>query len=232
VVIESGGAIVMPWLDQVNAVLEAWYPGQSGGPSIADLLFGKTNPSGQLPITFPASVDQLPRPTIPQPSDNVTPFPVNYFEGFNVGYKWYDANRLTPLFPFGYGPSYATFSFSNAALVNNLSSVSNPKFQVSFTLSNTGAVAGAEVGQVYLGLPASTGEPPRRLVGWQKVTLQPGASQTISIEVDENDSSHPLSIWDPTSGAWAVAPGQYPVYLGNSSGAASLTTVGSFTVGS
>lgn len=232
VVIESGGAIVMPWLDQVNAVLEAWYPGQSGGPAIADLLFGKANPSGKLPITFPASVDQLPRPTIPQPPDNVTPFPVNYFEGFNVGYKWYDANQLTPLFPFGYGLSYTTFSFSNAALVNNLSSVSNPNFQVSFALSNTGAVAGAEVGQVYLGLPASTGEPPRRLVGWQKVTLQPGTSQTITIEVDENDSSHPLSYWDSTSGAWAVAPGQYTVYLGNSSSAASLTTVGTFTIGS
>jgi len=232
VVIESGGAIVMPWLDQVKAVLEAWYPGQSGGPAIADLLFGKTNPSGKLPITFPASVDQLPRPTIPQPPDNVTPFPVNYFEGFNVGYKWYDANQLTPLFPFGYGLSYTTFSFRDAALVNNLSTASNPNFQVSFTLSNTGTVAGAEVGQVYLGLPASAGEPPRRLVGWQKVTLQPGTSQTISIKVDENDSSHPLSIWDPTSGAWAVAPGQYTVYLGNSSSAASLTTVGTFTVGS
>lgn len=232
VVIESGGAIVMPWLDQVNAVLEAWYPGQSGGPAIADLLFGKMNPSGKLPITFPASVDQLPRPTIPQPPDNVTPFPVNYFEGFNVGYKWYDTNQYTPLFPFGYGLSYTTFSFSNAALINNLSSPSNPNFQVSFTLSNTGAAAGAEVGQVYLGLPASTGEPPRRLVGWQKATVQPGASQTITIEVDENDSSHPLSYWDSTSGAWTVAPGQYTVYLGNSSSAASLTAVGTFSVGS
>jgi beta-glucosidase len=98
VVIESGGAIVMPWLSQVNAVLETWYPGQSGGPAIANLLFGKANPSGKLPITFPASVDQLPRPTIPQPPDSTTLFPVNYFEGFNVGYKWYDVNQFTPLF--------------------------------------------------------------------------------------------------------------------------------------
>lgn len=232
VVIESGGAIVMPWLDHVNAVLEAWYPGQSGGPAIADLLFGKTNPSGKLPITFPANVDQLPRPDIPQPPDSTTPFAVNYFEGFDVGYKWYDVNGYTPLLPFGYGLSYTTFSFSNAALVNNLSSASNPNFQVTFTLTNTGTVSGAEVGQVYLGLPASTGEPPRRLVGWHKLSLQPGASQSVAIEVDENDSSHPLSYWDSTSGAWTVAPGQYTVYLGNAESAASLTMVGTFTVGS
>ena len=97
VVIESGGPIVMPWLGQVNAVLEAWYPGQSGGPAIADLLFGKANPSGKLPLTFPASVSQLPRPTIPAPPDNSTAFAVDYSEGFNVGYKWYDADST--LFP-------------------------------------------------------------------------------------------------------------------------------------
>ncbi len=230
VVIESAGAIVMPWLSQVNAVLEAWYPGQRGGPAIADLLFGKTNPSGKLPITFPASVDQLPRPNIPQPPDGTTPFPVNYTEGFNVGYKWFDSQGLTPLFPFGFGLSYTTFTFTNAALVNNLSSATNPNIQVTFTLTNTGTVAGAEVGQVYLGMPAGLGEPPHRLVKWQKVTLQPGASQSVTIEVDENDSSHPLSYWDTTSDSWLVAPGQYTVYLGNSD--ANVTTVGTFTVGS
>jgi beta-glucosidase len=230
VVIESGGPVVMPWLSQVGAVLEAWYPGQSGGPAIADLLFGKTNPSGKLPITFPASVAQLPRPTIPTPPDGTTPFEVNYFEGFNVGYKWYDSQGLMPLFPFGFGLSYTTFSLANSAIVNNLTSTSNPNIQVTLTVTNTGAVSGAEVAQVYLGLPASTGEPPHRLVGWQKVALQPGASQAVTIEVDESDSSHPLSFWDETSGAWTVAPGEYTVYLGDSVGA--LTTVGTFTVGS
>ncbi|MGA2218167.1 MAG: glycoside hydrolase family 3 C-terminal domain-containing protein [Terracidiphilus sp.] len=231
VVIESGGPIVMPWLSQVGAVLEAWYPGQSGGPAIADLLFGTTNPSGKLPITFPASAAQLPRPVIPQPPDDVTPFPVNYTEGYNVGYKWYDVNGYTPLFYFGYGLSYTTFSISKAALVNNLSSTTSPNFQVTFNLSNTGSVAGAEVAQVYLGLPASTNEPPRRLVGWQKVPLQPGASQAVTIEVDQNDSSHPMSYWDSSSVSWTVAPGTYTVYLGNSENAASLTTVGTITVG-
>ena len=153
VVMENGGAQVMPWLGSVSAVLEAWFPGQHGGAAIANLLFGAVNPSGKLPLTFPASVDQLPRPSIPQPPDDSTPFPVSYFEGFNVGYKWYDAQGLTPLFPFGFGLSYTTFAFSNAAVANNLTSA-NPNFQVTFNLTNTGATAGAEVAQVYLALPA------------------------------------------------------------------------------
>jgi beta-glucosidase len=231
VVVESGGPILMPWLSQVSAVLEAWYPGQAGGPAIADLLFGVANPSGKLPITFPASEAQLPRPVIPQPPDDVTPFAVNYAEGYNVGYKWYDVNGFTPLFPFGYGLSYTTFSMTNAALVNNLSSTSNPNFQVTFKLANTGAVAGAEVAQVYLGLPASLNEPPKRLVGWKKVLLQPGTSQTVTIEVDQNDSSHPMGYWNTGTSSWTVAPGTYIVYLGNSSNTASLTTVGTITVG-
>jgi len=231
VVVESGGPIVMPWLSQVGAVLEAWYPGQSGGPAIADLLFGVTNPSGKLPLTFPASVSQLPRPAIPQPPADGSPFAVDYtIEGYNVGYKWYDVKGFTPLFYFGYGLSYTTFSITNGAVVNNLASTSKPNFQVTFNLANTGAVAGAEVAQVYLGLPAGLNEPPRRLVGWQKVPLQPGASQAVTIEVDQNDSSHPMSYWDTTTDAWTVAPGVYTVYLGNSENAASLTTVGTITV--
>jgi beta-glucosidase len=230
VVVESGGPILMPWLGQVNAVLEAWYPGQNGGPAIADLLFGATDPSGKLPVTFPASDAQLPRPSIPQPPDGVTPFPVNYTEGYNVGYKWFDVNGLTPLFPFGFGLSYTTFSIANPAVVNNLTSATNPNFQLTFTMSNTGAVAGAEVAQVYLALPASTSEPPKRLVGWQKVLLQPGASQSVTIEVDQNDSSHPLSYWDTTTNGWQVASGTYTVYLGNSSITANLATAGTITV--
>ena len=135
----------------------------------------------------------------------------------------------TPLFPFGFGLSYTTFSITNASLANNLSSASNPNIQVSFTLTNTGAVAGSEVAQVYLGLPASLNEPPRRLVGWQKVPLQPGASQSVTIEVDENDSSHPLSYWDTGSNAWTLGAGTYTVYLGDSDNAATLQTVGTFT---
>jgi beta-glucosidase len=231
VVVESGGPILMPWLSQVSAVLEAWFPGQSGGPAIADLLFGVANPSGKLPLTFPASEAQLPRPVIPQPPDDVTPFIVDYnIEGYNVGYKWYDANGFTPLFPFGYGLSYTTFTIANAAIVNNLASASKPNFQVTFNLTNTGALEGAEVAQVYLGLPASLNEPPKRLVGWKKVLLQPGASQAVTVEVDQNDSSHPMSYWDTGTSSWSVASGTYTVYLGNSSAMSNLTTVGTITV--
>jgi beta-glucosidase len=138
-------------------------------------------------------------------------------------------NGFTPLFYFGYGLSYTTFSITNAAIVNNLSSTTNPNFQVTFNLANTGTVAGAEVAQVYLGMPASLNEPPKRLVGWQKVLLQPGGSQSVTIEVDQNDSSHPMSYWDTGSSSWLVGPGTYTIYLGNSEAAANLTTVGAIT---
>lgn len=229
VVMENGGAQVMPWLNQVAAVLEAWYPGERGGDAIANILFGAVNPSGKLPITFPASVNDLPRPTIAAPPDSSTVFNVDYtIDGFNVGYKWFDTKNIAPEFPFGFGLSYTTFSFANAQLTTNLSS-SNPNFQVSFSLTNTGSAAGAEVAQVYLGLPAATVEPPKRLVGWQKVLLEPGQAQSVTIEVDENDSSHPLSYWDVNSNSWQVANGDYLVYLGNSS--RNVTQVGTFHVG-
>ncbi len=225
VVMENAGAQVMPWLDSVGAVLEAWFPGQRGGQAIANLLFGVVNPSGKLPITFPASVDQLPRPVIAQPPDGVTPFPVDYSEGFDVGYKWYDSQGLTPLFPFGFGLSYTTFTLSNAAVTNNLTA-SNPNFQVTFNLTNTGPLAGADVAQIYLEFPAAAGESPRRLVGWQKVFLQPGATQQVTIEVDANDSSHPVGYWNPNSNTWVIQPGVYTVYLGDSSSASGLITAG------
>jgi beta-glucosidase len=229
VVMENGGAQVLPWLGSVNAVLEAWFPGIRGGQAIANILFGSVNPSGKLPITFPASVSQLPRPVIPGSNSASTPFTENYSEGLLVGYKWYDSNGYTPEFPFGFGLSYTTFQFSNVALVNNLTA-SNPNIQVTFDLTNTGSVTGGEVAQVYLALPASTNEPPKRLVGWQKAFLTPGQQQSMTVEVDENDSSHPLSYWDTGSSSWLTAPGTYTVYLGDSS--ANLQNAGTFQIGS
>lgn len=227
VVLENGGAQVMPWLGSVAAVLEAWYPGQSGGPAIANLLFGNVNPSGKLPMTFPASVSQLPRPVIATPPDASTPFPVDYtVDGFNVGYKWFDAQNLTPLFPFGFGLSYTTFSITNAQL-NATTAGNDPSFQVTFDLTNTGARTGAEVAQVYLGLPASTGEQ-KRLVGWQKQSLNPSQSQNLTVTVNATDSSHPLAYWDTAGQSWTIASGTYTVYLGNSE--RNLTTVGTFQI--
>jgi beta-glucosidase len=218
VVLENGGAQVMPWLNSVGAVLEAWYPGQNGAQAIANILFGDTNPSGKLPLTFPVSVADLPRPVIPIPSppDSTAPFDVDYtIEGFNVGYKWYDAQRIQPLFPFGFGLSYTTFAISNLQVTPG--SPASSGFQVSFNLTNTGNRAGAEVAQVYLGLPATTREPPRRLVGYAKVPLQPGATQHVTVSVDATSSAHPLSYWDTAAGDWNTADGDYIVYVGNSS---------------
>jgi beta-glucosidase len=231
VVLENGGAQVMPWLDNVSAVLEAWYPGQKGGEAIANILFGSVNPSGKLPITFPASASQLPRPVIDGVPNQTTQFSVDYtIEGSEVGYKWFDAHGLTPLFPFGFGLSYTTFSLSNLQLTPNSSPASG--FQVSLDMKNTGATrAGAEVAQVYLGLPASASEPPKRLVGWKKVLLQPNEQQHVTITVDANDSSHPLSWWDTVTNAWVVANGDYTVYVGNSSASNDLVVAGTFHVG-
>jgi len=224
VVLENGGPKVMPWLANTSAVLEAWYPGQCGGEAIANILFGDVNPSGKLPMTFPASVNDLPRPVVARPPDSTTPFPVDYtIDGFNVGYKWYDVKGLTPLFPFGYGLSYTTFSITSPRLAAVTSGI--PSFQVSFDLQNTGTRAGAEVAQLYLELPANTGEA-KRLVGWQKVSLMPGQQQSMTIQVAASNSSHPLSYWDVNAHAWLVPSGTYTVYLGNSS--RNLTTIGTF----
>ena len=228
VVIESGGAQVMPWLANVGAILEAWYPGQRGGEAIANLLFGDVNPSGKLPITFPASVNDLPHPTIAAPPANSTaPFPVTYDEGFLVGYKYYDAKSITPLFPFGYGLSYTTFTLTNAQLTP-ATPVTNG-FSVAVDVNNTGTAVGAEVVQVYLGLPVSTGEPPKRLVGWQRLTVQPGQTQKVTVQIDASSSAHPLSYWDNTAGGWQIANGDYTVYLGNSS--RDVNVAGTFHVG-
>lgn len=231
VVLENGGPQVMPWLASVAAVLEAWFPGQRGGEAIANLLFGKANPSGKLPMTFPASVKDLPRPAIPGDPNAAAPFDVPLTEGFKVGYKWYDAKSMTPLFPFGFGLSYTTFSISSAKAAA-LQSTDGWSVAVNASVSNTGAVAGAEVVQIYLGLPASIGEPPKRLVGWSKVGLNPGDSVAVGIVIDSNDSSHPLSYWDTGSSSWLIAPGDYTVYIGNSSAPSSLQIAGTFHVGS
>jgi beta-glucosidase len=178
VVMENGGPKVIPWLSNVDAVLEAWYPGQRGGEAIANILFGDVNPSGKLPMTFPASVMDLPHPVIATPADSTTPFTVDYtIDGYNVGYKWYDSKGFTPLFPFGYGLSFTTFSISNLQLGAGAGSQG---FAVSFDVKNTGMRTGAEVAQVYLELPATTAES-RRLVGWQKVLLRPGQLQNVTV---------------------------------------------------
>ncbi len=221
VVLESSSAQAMPWIDKVTAVLAAWYPGQKGAEAIANILFGQVNPSGKLPITFPKSDADLPYPTI---LSGGSPFPVDYGTvGLKVGYKWYDAQNITPLFPFGFGLSYTTFSISGSTKV-----WSNNQLTVDFDITNTGSLEGAEVAQVYLSMPPNLNEPPKRLIAWKKVNLASGASTHVSLVVNGVSSAHPFSYWDTASRAWVTGSGDYEVFLGNSS--RHLSSLGTFHV--
>jgi beta-glucosidase len=227
IVLENGDPVLMPWLGDVRAAIEAWYPGQRGGQAIANILFGKIDPLGKLPITFPESESQLPRLRIQGPPPGGGYFDVEYNEGLNVGYKWYDANHIAPLFPFGYGLSYTRFSFSNLQIAPHLSG-GFPEVRVSCELRNIGARAGAEVVEVYLGLPRGVGEPPKRLVGWTKVDLAPGQARRVSIRIAQRAASHPLSYWNLSQHRWRLASGGYTVYVGDSSRQTALS--GTFSV--
>ena len=216
VVLETGGPVTMPWLDKVDAVLEAWYPGIRGGEAIARALFGDVNPSAKLPVTFPKSEADLPHANVAgmlpaegggEPIQQKTPFDINYTEGLKVGYKWFEAESKEPLFPFGFGFSYTSFAYSS------LEVMPGKELHVSFRVANTGSRAGAEIAQVYATLPSSAGEPFKRLVGWEKVVLAPGQSKAISLRVDPKY----LSIFNTAKEKWELAPGEYKIVVGGNS---------------
>ena len=219
VVLETANPVIMPWLDQVGAVVEAWYPGNRGATAVARILTGKVNPSGHLPISFPQSLDQLPRPVIPgqdlrQPDNRWTPnetlFDVDYtIEGADLGYKWYAKKNLTPLFPFGYGLSYTRFDFGALAVAPGAVSVS-------FDIKNAGKRSGKAVGQVYATPPGGLA----RLVAFAKVELKPGESRHVTASIDPRV----LASFDPVAQVWRVAAGDYSFRLGASS-ADNATTV-------
>ncbi len=205
VVLETGGPVAMPWLPDVAAVLEAWYPGTSGGEAIAGILFGEVNPSGHLPATFPASVAQLPRPVLDgYPDGNERRFDVDYHEGAAVGYKWFDLKGLKPLFPFGHGLSYTDFTLSGLK-----ATVRDGIVTASFTVANTGKVAGKEVAQVYVAPVGARWEAPKRLGGFAKVDVRPGAAAQASVTIDPRL----LAVYDAATKRWNVAAGEYRVIL-------------------
>jgi Glycosyl hydrolase family 3 C-terminal domain/Carbohydrate binding module (family 6)/F5/8 type C domain/Fibronectin type III-like domain/Glycosyl hydrolase family 3 N terminal domain len=221
VVMYESSATLMPWASQVAGILMAWYPGQENGNALAHVLFGDVNPSGKLPVTIPPSASQVPVDT-PAQWPGVNGHTV-YSEELQIGYRWYDANNVTPLFPFGFGLSYTTFGYSNLTV----SAVSpSGQVQISFDLTNTGTLTGAEVPQLYLGFPAAAGEPPKLLKGFQKVTLAPGQTQQITFNLNWED----LANWDLPTRGWIVTPGVFQVLVGASSRDIRLT--GSFTVNS
>jgi beta-glucosidase len=208
VVIESGSPVTMPWVE-----------------------FGTVNPSGKLPNTFPKSEADLPHPTVTQPppesahfngpaspeqwAKGLPPFPVAYDEGLKVGYKWYDAENKPVLFPFGFGLSYTTFGYSGLSVSPAADCV-----KVTFTITNSGARAGAEIAEVYAALPASAQEPPKRLVGFTKIMLQPREKKTVTVEVDPKY----LSIFDEPKDGWTLVPGDYSIMVGGSSDKLALKT--------
>ena len=201
VVLQTGNPVGMPWLDKVGGVLEAWYPGTEGGEAIARVLFGEVNPSGHLPITFHRSDDQLPQHEVVKGAS------VAYAEGAAAGYKWFDKQDLQPLFPFGYGLSYTTFAYAD------LKASAGDRLTISFTVSNTGKLEGADVAQVYVSPKGGGWEAPKRLVGFEKVALAPDGAKTVTLTVDPRL----LSVFDSKAQQWKLKAGEYDILLGASS---------------
>jgi beta-glucosidase len=209
VVLETGGPVLMPWIDEVAGVLEAWYPGSSGGEAIARVLTGEVDPSGRLPVTFPRSLQQLPRPVLDgYPESPHARFDVDYtIEGAAVGYKWYDLKGLNPLFAFGYGLGYGQFTASDLT-----ATVEGQNITVHFSVKNTGARAGQYVAQLYVSPVHSVSaawEAPKRLCGFKKVSLQAGASTQVSLNVDPRL----LAVFDEGAHRWSIAAGEYDIIL-------------------
>jgi beta-glucosidase len=207
VVLETGGPVLMPWLDQVAGLLEAWYPGSAGGEAIARVLFGEVDASGRLPVTFPRAEAQLPRPQLDGvglPRDQT--FAVHYEEGAAVGYKWFDQKGLEPLFAFGFGLSYGHVSYSGLTAALHGSAL-----EVQFDVRNSSGRFVRDTPQVYVAPPAARTEAPKRLAGWQKLALAPGASAHVRIDVDPRL----LANWQTQCG-WVIAPGRYSVLLAQS----------------
>ncbi|MBV8854894.1 MAG: glycoside hydrolase family 3 C-terminal domain-containing protein, partial [Sinobacteraceae bacterium] len=205
VVLHTVGPVLMPWLSKVAAVIEAWYPGEAAADAIAAVLFGDVNPSGKLPMTFPATDHQGPDTTPDR-------FPgtkgrVSYDEELDVGYRYFDARHETPLFPFGFGLAYSRFRIDQVQIHPARSAV-----RIDGRVSNVGSRSGTAVVQLYLGFPASAGEPPWQLRGFDRIELAGGESQRFSFELDRQSRS----IWDSTQRAWVIPPGEFRVALGSS----------------
>ena len=221
VVLETGGPVTMPWVNQTRAIVEIWFPGARGGEAVARLLLGDANFSGKLPVTFPRTEADLPNPVIAGkdlrsvPSVDpllpagrkrwsLPPFDIPYAEGAKVGYKWYDAMGKVPLFPFGHGLSYTSYAYSNLIVTAQ---------QVTFTVTNTGSRPGSEIAQVYATLPARDRHAPQQLVGWANVPLAAGAAKTVTVALEPML----LSVFDPKSRRWRQPKGRYEIHVGASS---------------
>ena len=226
VVLETGTAVTMPWLDNVAGVVEAWFAGSAGHKALSNVLVGEVNPSGKLAITFPKSEQDLPHIVIPPLSArdmgqgshavnagaSFSGYSVTYDEGPEVGYKWFETQRKQPLFAFGYGLSYTTFAYSGLK-------VESAAKTVRFTVKNTGSRPGTEIAEVYASLPQGADEPYKRLVGWVRVELAAGESRNVTVSVD----TRPLQTFNEANESWTLTTGAYKVMVGPSSDNTPLT---------
>ena len=209
VVLNTGAPVSMPWVDQVAAIVLAYYPGMENGNALSAVLLGKVNPSGKLPVTFPVRLED-------SPSFINAAYPggreVNYGEGIFVGYRYYDKKDVTPLFPFGHGLSYTTFEYSTLKVAKKVKAGKN--VEVSLVVTNTGKVAGKEVVQLYISdLKSSLPRPPKELKGFAKLALKSGQSETVAFSLDERA----LAFYDPHKKTWVAEPGEFELLLGSSS---------------
>jgi len=209
VVLNTGGPVAMPWKDDVRAILEMWYPGQEGGWATANLLLGRANPGGKLPVTFPARIEDAPARAAGHP-ERISQPAATYSEGIAVGYRWYDRQNIEPLFPFGHGLSYTRFEYSQLT-VNRRGDGAD----ITFTLRNAGSRRGAEVVQAYIGPPAGgrVDFAPKSLANFLRIELAPGQSRQVAIHID----ARALSYWSTASHDWVVAEGSRKIYVGSSS---------------
>jgi beta-glucosidase len=226
VVLETGGPVSMPWSSKVKGIVETWFPGIGGGEAIANVLFGKVNASGKLPVTFAVRDSDLPHPHVTGLTEKTgnngmnaavkgeeqKNFTVDYnVEGMLVGYKWFEAKDKTPLFPFGFGLSYTSFAYSGLKVTPDATSVS-------FEVKNTGARAGDEIAEVYVMLPKSAGEPFRKLVGFKRVPVAAGESETVTVPIDPLY----LKVFSTEKNGWEMLGGEYRFEVGGSAAASLL----------
>jgi beta-glucosidase len=212
VVLSTGGPVAMPWADKVAAILETWYAGDAFGAATTRLLFGDASPGGRLPLTFPMNDDQGPLSSASRYPGTVSPdgslADAHFDEGLLIGYRWYDATHSTPLFAFGHGLTYSTMRIDNIRV-----STTGAEPRIEATITNVGSRADAEALQVYLAFPAAAGEPPRRLVAFQKVELTPAQSRRIELSLP----ARAFEVWDERDHHWYTPSGRYEIQVGRSS---------------
>ena len=208
VVLNTGSPCLMPWVEEAGSILQCWFPGQEFGNSLSDIIFGKINPSGKLPTTFPKSIEDTPAYATYPGKD----LQMDYEEGLYIGYRWYDEEEIDPLFPFGHGLSYTSFDYSNLRAIPPKGNASVAAFE--FEISNTGDVAGKEVIQGYINVPDSKIDRPRKeLKKFTKIYLEAGETQKVKFELSERE----LSFWNVDLHAWQVEPAEYIFEIGASS---------------